>query len=443
MDNTQKYIEHLQAMVRIPTVSHDDDSLTDYAAFDRLHACLEEMYPLVHRRMERISIGRAGLLFYLKSSHPSGKLPVLLMAHQDVVPEGPLEAWTHAPYSGDIADGCLWGRGSTDCKYLLMGELEAVESLLAEGFDPDYDLYLAFAHNEEVQSTEKGAALTVQYLQQQGVTLGAVFDEGSSMRRAEYEGKPFYLCQINLGEKAYQDYEIYCECAGGHSMAPGSGTGLGKVARAIVAIEETPLPYRLTDIVRSYLRAMAPFQPKPLGDWYAEPDRYFAQLCEAAKQDKTLDSLLHTTCAVTMASGSSQANLLPARASAIMNCRVLEGDTVESLLEHFRSLMPQGVQVRLLHGGDPSPVRSLGGRCLQLVEEIEQERSGGRSAIIPGLLAGGTDSRYYAPICENVFRYSGYLRDERWGLPHAVNERIPCDSLHQGVDFFRAFLTRY
>lgn len=443
MDETQKYIAHLQAMVRIPTVSHDADSLTDYASFDRLHACLEEFYPLVHRRMERISIGRAGLLYHLKSSHPSGKLPVLLMAHQDVVPEGPVEAWIHAPYGGDIADGCLWGRGSTDCKYLLMGELEAVESLLAEGFDPDYDLYLAFSHNEEVQSSEKGAALTVQYLQQQGVKLGVVFDEGSSIRKAENHGTPFYLCQINLGEKAYQDYEIFCECAGGHSMAPGNGTGLGKVARAIVAIEDHPFPYRLTDVVRSYLRAMAPFQPQPQSTWYADPDLYFDQLCSVARTDKSLDSLLHTTCAVTMASGSSQANLLPARASAIMNCRVLEGDTVEGLLAHFRPLMPEGVQIRLLHGSDPSPVRSLGGRCLHLVEEIEQERSGNRAAIIPGLLAGGTDSRYYTAICDHVFRYSGYLRDEQWGLPHAVNERIPCDSLHQGIDFFRAFLTRY
>ena len=171
MDETQLYVEHLQAMVRIPTVSHDDDSLTDYAAFEQLHDCLEKFYPLVHRKMTRTRIGKAGLLFHLQSSHPSGKLPVLLMAHQDVVPEGPVEAWSHGPYSGDVADGCLWGRGSTDCKYLLMGELEAVESLLAEGFDPDYDLYLAFSHNEEVQSSEKGAALTVQYLQRQGVCL--------------------------------------------------------------------------------------------------------------------------------------------------------------------------------------------------------------------------------------------------------------------------------
>lgn len=443
MDNTQKYVEHLQAMVRIPTVSHDDDRLTDYSTFRQLHQCLSQFYPMVHSRMERTLIGQAGLLFHLKSSHPSDKLPVLLMAHQDVVPEGPLDAWTHGPFSGDLADGCLWGRGSTDCKYLLMGELEAVESLLTEGFDPDYDLYLAFSHNEEVQSTEKGAALTVEHLKRKGVVLGAVFDEGSSMRRVQYQGEPFYLCQINLGEKAYQDYEIFYECTGGHSMAPGNGTGLGKIARAIVAIEEKPLPYRLTDIVRSYLRAMAMFQIEPLSTWYADPDQYFEQLCETAKTDRTLDSLLHTTCAVTMAFGSNQANLLPARSSAIMNCRLLEGDNADSLLDYFSRLMPDGVQIHLLHGSDPSPVRSLGGRCLELVREIEQERSGNRSAIIPGLLAGGTDSRYYSAICENVFRYSGYLRDEKWGLPHAVNERIPCASLHQGVDFFRAFLTRY
>lgn len=442
MMNREKYVKHLQGMVQIPTLSSSDPEKVDFSKFDEFHAYLEKTYPLIHQKMEKKVIGRANLLFKW-TGRKSDKLPVLLMAHQDVVPEGDHAKWIHPPYSGEIADGCIWGRGSTDCKCVILGEMEAVEELLEEGFEPDFDIYLAFAQNEEVMVPDKGAQATVEYLKSQGVQLGCVFDEGTGVASGASMGYDGYVCRVELGEKAFHDYEIYKECAGGHSMEPGQGTALGSVARAIAAIEANPLPYRLTDTVENQLIALSKCMTGEEAEIYGNPRANWEKLTALAKKDKKLDSLLHTTCAVTMASGSAQSNILPERASAIMNCRVLEGDTADSLLAHFRSVIPEDVSVRLVFGMDPEPASPISGRPYQLIEEIAKAAYGEKVLMVPGLLAGGTDSRFYPPICENVFRHSGFLRDERWGAAHQVNEKIPCDALETGVKFYRELLLRY
>ncbi len=438
----EKYVEHLQGMVRIPTVSNADPSKMDFGQFEKFHQYLEEAYPAIHKKMEKKIIGRAGLL-YKWTGKKSDKLPVLLMGHQDVVPEGDHAKWKYPPYAAEVADGCIWGRGTTDCKCVMAAEMETVEALINEGFEPDFDIYLAYGYNEEVQAEVKSAQEIVQYLKEQGVRLGCVFDEGSGITDGKEMGYDGYVCQVELGEKAYQDYEIYQDNPGGHSMEPGQGTALGAVSRAVVALEANPFPYRLTDIVENQLKALSRCMTGEKAAVYADPKGHWEELCAMAKEDKKLDSLLHTTCAVTMASGSAQSNILPEHASMIMNCRVLPGDTSETLLAHFRSVIPEDVQVRKILGDDPEPAASVEGRPYKLIEEIARANYGENVLMVPALLAGGTDARYYPPICDNVFRHTGFYRDERWGAAHQVNEKIPCDALESAIKFYRGLLLRY
>ena len=438
----EMYVKHLQGMVQIPTVSNADDSKMDFGQFEKFHQYLEEIFPAIHSTMEKKVIGKAGLLYKWKGKD-SDKLPVLLMGHQDVVPEGDHDKWKYPPYSGEVAEGCIWGRGTTDCKCVILAEMETVEALIKEGFQPDYDIYLAYGYNEEVQAPVKSAKEIVNYLKEQGVRLGCVFDEGSGITDGRVLGYDGYVCQVELGEKAYHDYEIYKDDAGGHSMEPGQGTALGSVSRAVVALEANPFPYRLTDIVENQLKAMSQCMTGEKAAVYADPKGHWEELCAMAKEDKKLDSLLHTTCAVTMASGSQQSNILPEHASMIMNCRVLQGDTEESLLAHFRSVIPEDVQVRKVLGEDPEPASSVDGRPYKLIAEIAKAHYGEDTLVIPGLLAGGTDSRFFPVICDNVFRHTGFFRDARWGAAHQVNEKIPCDALESAMKFYRELLLRY
>ena len=190
--------EHLAGAVRFATVSNADNSLTDYTKFDAFHEYLKETYPLVHKHLTLEHTDQAGLLFHWKGTGKSGAAPLLLMAHQDVVPEGDPEKWTYPPYSGTIADGKIWGRGSSDCKSNLIGQLEAVEALLEKGYEPDYDLYLSYGYMEEVA----GGKIPAETLRGTGIRFGAVLDEGGGVRPgSDYGIDDKALCTIGLCEK--------------------------------------------------------------------------------------------------------------------------------------------------------------------------------------------------------------------------------------------------
>lgn len=438
-DKSMKYAEHLSQMVQIPTVSHHDDAQTDFGAFEELHRLLERLYPLVHRHLRREVIDRANLLYHWKGTD-SEKKPVVLMAHQDVVPEGDWEKWKYPPFSGAIVDGVVWGRGTTDCKSTMMAELEAVEELLEEGFTPDYDVYLAFGQDEEIMSARHGAGKIKDYLIAQGIHPGCVFDEGASFSKNE-KG---VTAHIIIGEKGYQDFEIWTEDKGGHASTPGEGTGLGRIARGIAAIEEHRMPQRLTEAVIHQLQAMAADQPEPVAAVFADPAAHLDELKEIAKGNKMIDALLRSTTAVTMAQGSAQANILPEYASATINCRPLQGDTIETMQKHFESLMPEGVHVRFLDGGNPPAISSTDSRAYHLIEEIGKDMFG-ELKVVPMLMCGGTDSRAYSDVCDSVYRFCGFLSDakEPWGPAHAVNECIPVSSLAYGVRFAKELLKRW
>ena len=440
-DEDRKYAAHLQRFVQCRTVSNSDINRIDWGEFDKLHAAFREFYPHVYQEMKLDNVGPAGLQFYLKGENPT-KPPLLLMAHQDVVEIGDRSKWVFDPFGGEIIDGCVCGRGSTDCKHQCLNELEAVDALLAEGWRPDYDLYISLGYTEEVQMTNAmdGAENLVQNLDKKGVHLGAVVDEGGGIFQAAGDQLE---ARIGLGEKAPINIEIYMDTQGGHSSTPGEGTALGAIAKAIVNIESHPLPYRLTPLAIAQLKAMASSASEERKAIYADPEGRFTALCALAKKDKVLDAMLHSTIAFTMASASAQPNVLPSRASAVVNVRVLQGDTVKGILDYFKALLPKGVQIRLISGKDPQTTSMPDSHVYHVTEKVLEELYGDRLHMIPFLMLGGTDSRFYKRITDSIILFTGHVRDSRWGAAHQVNEKIPIDALKTGIDYFKKLLKEY
>ncbi len=438
------YWKHLQQIVQIPSLSSTDDAHTDWAPFEKIHAFLKETYPMIHSRMERIPIGHASLLFHLKSPHPK-KAPLLLMAHQDVVPPGNLSQWTYDPFSGEIADGCLWGRGSNDCKSLLIAECEAVEALLKDGFEPAYDLYLFFGHNEEVQVIDEvcGPALAAAYLKENGVRLGCLFDEGGVVKCGKDYGSAVDMAEIGIAEKAPNETVLYKTGKGGHASQPGNGTVLGDIARAMTAVEAHPMPYRLTEAAIAELKGMAPFQSGERAMVFGDPEGHFDRLCQIARKDRAIDAILHTTMAVTMASGSPQSNVLPAHADCTMSVRILQGDTSESVQAYLRGLVPEGVKVKVDLPENPYPASSVECEEYRLLGDVIHDVFGKKTALIPVIMAGATDSRYFSAICDHVFRFSGRYLTKEWGEAHQIDEKVPLDVEETAVAFFTRFLHAY
>ena len=439
----ERFIRHLQAMVQIPTVSSADPEKTRVEEFEKLHKCLEEAYPLVHKTLKREIIGKCALLYTWKGSGKSGQLPLLMTAHQDVVPEGDHAMWTYPPFSGHVdEEGIMYGRGTTDSKCNIQAYLDAIELLIEDGFTPDYDLYLAFGYNEEIMGGPGAAGVLLHdELQKRGIQLGMAIDECGGVSKKNDK----YVAEIFVSEKGYADHEIYIDAKGGHSAYPPLHNALGKLGKAIYDLEENRMTPKLCEPVINQMKADGPFRKsETVRTLFADPEGNEEVLKDLAAESALINQMLRTTTTPTMAKGSDQANILPEHASVITNSRILPTETLEDLEAHFRSVLPEDVQFRLIKGHNPPAVSSTESYGYQLLQKIMEEKYPGIT-FIPSMMAGGTDSRYYCDLSpsHSVYRFTGIFYNGRSGGAHSVNEHIDTEVLCDNVEFYVQLFSRY
>lgn len=436
---------HLSEMIRFPTVSHVDEEQMDFEPFYRLHEYLEKTYPLVHRTFEKKIIGKAALLYHWKTAEGDGRLPILLAAHQDVVPEGDSGKWKYPPYEGVIADNCVWGRGALDCKSMLMGEMEALEALIAEGYRPRQDIYLAYGYNEEVGTTTAvpSARLICEYLQSQGVKLGLVIDEGGEIVSGATAGVTGLLANIAVAEKGYASMEVYKTGKAGHPAMPGKNCIMADLARALVKIADYPRPYRVTEPMATQYRLLADMVGE-YREYYENIGDHIDWLAPRLDQDPRTGAKFQTTLAMTTASGSPSPSSLPQKVSVGMNVRLLEGDTVAGILEAFRGAVGEesGVKIDLLAGRDPSPASKIDPDLFERFETALKQIYP-EVRVVPVICIGGTDAFYYYPVCDKVYRFSGGRRHPDNGPSHGFNETYSLEVVEDIPKFFYYFLKQF
>ncbi|MBQ8082370.1 MAG: M20/M25/M40 family metallo-hydrolase, partial [Clostridia bacterium] len=343
----QSAAAHLSQAIRCPTVSYTDLTRIDVSAFDALRAFLRQAYPRVFSLGRVEEIGRS-LLITLPGEDPSLK-PALFMAHQDVVPivAGTEGNWLHPPFSGDIADGFIWGRGAMDIKEMLIGELESAEYLLSGGRKPRRTIFLAFGEDEETCSV--GARAIARTLRDRGIRLEYVLDEGAGdvTDAADWGAPGALICPIGICEKGYADLRLVADSQGGHSSNPFHGTSLGALSEAITTvIRHLPAPC-LTDSVRRSLQLLAPVMAEaPIRDWAQDPDAHEAELLAWFLRHESLYHLVQTTAAPTMITlGSPAGNVMPQRMEAVINFRLIPQDTPDSLLAQYRALLDDRIRI--------------------------------------------------------------------------------------------------
>jgi carboxypeptidase PM20D1 len=446
----------LSQAIRFRTVSNQDRPDFDEGAFTGLHAYLQETFPRLHAALQREVLGdpRPYSLLYTWTGQDPSLPPVVLMAHLDVVPvvPGTEDQWEHDAFSGDIADGYVWGRGSLDDKLMVLAIMEAVEMSLAEGFQPTRTTYLAFGQDEEVGGPE-GVRHIVEVLQERGVTeVALVVDEGLPVTAGLFPGIAAPVAPIGTTEKGYLTLELRVAAPGGHSAMPPASSNIGILAKAITKVEASPFPFRVTQAVRDQMRYLAPELP---ASWHA----MLAGVAVGDGQDGTADeqfiasmtenpetrAMLHTTTAVTMVAGGVKENVLPPVATAMVNFRILHGDTVESVTEDVRRIIGDD-RVDVVRGSqaiDPAPVADAFGAEYGLIERsIRQTWDLPGLLVSPYLVIGGTDAKWFAPIARNVYRFSAVRVESaadaaRW---HGVNERVLVSELPGTITFFHQLL---
>lgn len=433
--------DRLSELITFRTVfsrSRDQIELEEFTGFIE---ALERLYPSVHASLQREFVNGHALLFKWPGAElDAAARPVVFMAHYDVVPVDGRDDWTHPGFSGYQDGQYVWGRGALDDKGALVVIMEAIESLLKEGFAPSHDVYLSFGNNEETAGDS--AVVAAELLANRGVKPWLVLDEGGAVAVGAFPGLKVPAAVIGVAEKGILDLELLTRGAGGHASTPPRMGATARLAQAVVALEETPFPASMPAPIVEMMRRIGMNSGFALRLVTENMWAFKSLLTQAfGKVGDETRALTRTTVAVTMLEGSKAANVLASTARANANIRIAVGESVESVVEHVRTIIDDpSVELRVVSGHNPSPVSSFENEQFSLLTSAVAS-SYPEAVVTPYIQTGATDSRNFTTICPAVYRFSPLLMDatDRASL-HAMNERVRISSLGTGVVFYRELL---
>jgi carboxypeptidase PM20D1 len=430
-----KAAQHLGEAVRIPTISHQALADDQPAQWEALHQWLAATYPAAHKVMTRTIVAERTLVYEWPGSDPSLE-PIILMGHQDVVPvaEGTEAAWRHPPFSGVLADGAVWGRGSVDDKGSLVSLFEAVEALASQGFKPKRTIYIVSGQDEETRGT--GAKAAAAYLKSKGVMAQFVIDEGLVVL-ADYPITHAPVAMIGVAEKGYGTLIVTARSAGGHSSAPPPQTGVVTLAKAVTAIAGRPFPMQYQGPVAQMMGAIAPHASSAVRMAVANAWLFRPLLVSQIGATPSGAAMLHTTIAPTMLEGSPKENVLPPIARAWINYRIDPRDNSAAVMQRARDAVA-GMPVELTWDrppDEPTSVSSTTSQSWKIIAALAEATS--HAPAVPALVVAGTDSRYLQPVAHDTYRFQPLvmtLSDSE--MIHGTNEHMTLSNLALMTGFY-------
>ena len=435
--------ERLAGSLRIATISSDSADEFDGEAFVELHGYLERAFPRVHSHLQREKVAQHSLLYTWQGTDSSLK-PILLVGHMDVVPvePGSQNKWDYEPFGGRIADGHVWGRGAIDNKSTVLGTLEAVEMLIAEGFRPTRTVYLAYGHDEEVGG-RGGAREIAALLKNRGVELEMVLDEGGVIGDGVLPGVSAPVALVGIAEKGFVSVELSVRTAGGHSSLPPAHSAVGIVSGAVAKLERNQMPARLEGPTRLMFEQIGPRFQYPQRAIFANLWLTRAIVLRKLVNTPTTNAMVRTTTAPTMFQSGTKDNVLPSYARAVVNFRILPGDSIAAVVEHVRRTIDDD-RVKIEIGGrftaEPSTVSRTDSQSFRTLERSIRQVTPD-VVVAPYLVVVVTDARYYAGLSRNVFRFLPLrLTSRDLDRMHGTNERIGINEYHTAIRTYRELL---
>ena len=429
----------LAAALRFQTVSDAEKPAEDHDALRALRAYLAATYPLAHARLSPETVGDS-LLFTWRGSDPTLP-PAALLAHLDVVP-AEAGAWRVPPFEGRIADGFIWGRGALDDKVAVLGILEAATALLQQGFQPRRTLYFAFGQDEETGG-HAGAATLADLLKTRGVKLDSVLDEGEVVGEGLVPGVAKPVAFIGTAEKGYLSLRLRATGPGGHSSMPGGADAAARLVRALARLEEHPFPPRFTEPVDGLFRTLAPemgaLQRLALANrWLSAP-----LLERQLSASPATNALLRTTMALTNLDAGTRENVIPGRAEATLNLRLLPGDTGAAATARVRAVIGDAAVTVT-----PDPASALEASPISPTEDpafgavaAAIHQAFPEALVAPALVLGGTDSAHYAALARTTYRFLPVrIGPEDLERFHGRDERLAVKDYADAVRFYAAYL---
>lgn len=432
-----EYGQQLAKMIRVETVSARDQE--DRTKFYNFHKVLEELFPNVHAKCEK-HVFNGSLLFKWEGQ---GKAePILLMSHQDVVEAN--GEWEHEPFSGDIDEkGRVWGRGTVDTKASLFCIFTAVEELIADGYVPNGDVYIASSCTEEWSGD--GAPATVDYLQKNNIKLRLLLDEGGMIIEEPVGGVKGTYAMVGLVEKGYGDIKFTAHGNGGHASAPGKNTPLVRLGKFMCDIEKkNPFKAEFSPTVVEMFTRMAPNMDFGMKLLFSNMGILKPLLVKVIPSvSSAAAAMLRTTLAFTMAKGADGANVLPQEAYIVGNMRFIQHQpNAESIKVASEIANKYDIETEVIYQDDPCPVVDFRSEEFKIVESTVNEIYPG-VGVCPYTMTGGTDAKYYGSVSDNCIRFAPlYIDDQQYASIHGLNENIYQGALPMGVDFYKTVIKK-
>ncbi|MFS0779655.1 M20 family peptidase [Neobacillus sp. 3P2-tot-E-2] len=434
--NEAKAVEHLSTAITYKTISYQERSKFDFTEFDKFISFLEESYPSVHDQLELEKINKYALIYKWKGAE-SGKNPIGLTSHYDVVPvlEGTEENWEQPPFSGAVENEKIWGRGTLDDKVGIIGILEAVEFLINDGFRPARDVYLMFGFDEEIGGDE-GALQIVNTLKDRGITFDFVLDEGGAIVENMVPGVDQPVGVVGISEKGSATAELSIEGSGGHSSQPKDHTNIGRIASAIAKLEDAQFKGDLKGPGEDLFEYVAPEMSFPMRYVFANKVIFEPIIEQILLQQPATAALIRTTIAPTIFQAGEQYNALPEKATAIINHRLMPGDSLGDVKTFIEDTIEDEAINVTVTGSEASKVSSTDGWEFKSIQQAA--RNVYKDAIIaPYLMFAGSDAKHYDSISNNTYRFLPVqITSLDLNRMHGTNEHISKDNFIQAIKFY-------
>lgn len=433
--------ERLSSLIRLDTVS----ATVVERGPGEFEALLTELYPLAHQALRKERIGERGFLFTWVADDAAAVAsaePVVLMAHYDTVPAGDPASWRRPPLSGAIEDSTVFGRGAIDDKGALVVMMDAVENLLAAGIRPARPVLLSLGGDEETYG--RSARAIADELHARGIRPWLVLDEGGAIIDGPLPALPHETAIVGVGEKGVASIRLTATAAPGHSSTPGRAPSAPeRIARAVTRLRRNPFPKRINATTRAMFaaydgvargrgRALISLVPR-LGPVSA---RALARLGGEPA------AMVQTTIATTVLEGGQAHNVIPERASAVLNLRIAPGETVDSVVATLRrAVRDPAIEFEVIEGHDPSPESRTDSAQWQAIARAATAAYPG-AVVAPYVMLAASDARHFHRYATEATYRLAPLRmsaAERAGL-HGIDERVTVDALERGERFYRHLL---
>jgi carboxypeptidase PM20D1 len=429
-------VANLSRAITFPTISHDVDLPIDTLAFQGFHQFLSEAYPLIHSDLKKEVFSEFSLLYTWEGKNPDQK-PIILMAHMDVVPAPDEERWEQPPYSGANDGTFIWGRGAIDDKGRLIATLEALEKLIREDFAPDRTIYLAIGHDEEISGL-RGASVIANALAERGVEAEFVLDEGLSITTGIIPMVSKPVASIGLSEKGYMSVALTVEMEGGHSSYPEKETSVTVLNQVLYKLNNKPMKAFISEPVKEFIRYTGPEMPILPRVIFANLWLFEGVVINIYTGSKAGNAAVRTVNSPTILTAGVKDNVIPTKAEAVVNFRMLPGETSKDVMQHLQKVIADE-RVKISAYGDiqePSSVSSINSPGFEIlhttIKQVFPE-----VMLNPMLAIGQTDSRHYINVSNNIYRFVPItFLEEDLARMHGLNERISIENYHRAIGFY-------